>query len=261
VWADQRIQGKGIVTTCWLGCPDDLKRPLSVYAAAVANVLADGLAGIYVHGSVARGCYSAATSDADLIVVMKTPCADPAAGEVAALHIESGISLDAAFVTQSQLRCHRVPTPIEFLVKSSGPSSPRLWHGSSGYFLLDRQDAYECSISLAGVPFRDLAPPAPWPVRSRVLADLLPHILPKFKNPALMLSRIAYAFVHREFCSKREAGRWALTALDDRWRPVIEQALARYTQGLRDDAGPTDELRALEQQCRDIIAQTGGGGM
>ena len=249
------MQGSDVVTTRWNGCPSDLRRPLSTYAAAVSEALGKALVGIYVHGSLARGCYSAATSDVDVIVVMENPCPDASAEGLSAVHAQSGIPLDAAFVTQHQLSYERVPTPVEFVIKPSGPSKPRLRRGSHGYFLLDRQDAYECSIALAGVPFRDLARPVPWPVLAGCLEDLLPHILPKFKSPALMLCRIAYAFVHRKFCSKHEAGRWALTGLDERWRPLIEQALNGYEQGLRDDSGPTDELRALEQQCRSIIAQ------
>lgn len=242
----------------WIGFPSDLRRPLSTYAAAVSEALGKALVGIYVHGSLARGCYSAATSDVDVIAVMENPCPDESAEELSALHAQSDIPLDAAFVTQCQLAYEGVPTPVEFVIKPCGPSKARLRRGSHGYFLLDRQDAYECSIALAGAPFRDLAQPVPWPVLAGCLKDLLPDILPKFKNPALMLCRIAYAFVHREFCSKREAGRWALTALDERWRPLIEQALNRYEQGLRDDSGPTDELRALEQECRSIIAQAQG---
>jgi streptomycin 3"-adenylyltransferase len=245
----------------WLGCPSDLKPRLTCYAAAVSDVLGERLVGIYVHGSAARGCYNPTTGDVDMIVVMRSPCPADRAEQLAALHGRSSPPLDATFATLHQLGHDEAPTPVEFVIKPSGQSKPRLWRGSHGYFLLDRQDAYECSITLTGVPFRDLARPVPWPVLAGCLKDLLPHILPKFKNPALMLCRIAYAFVHRESCSKREAGRWALTALDKRWHPLIEEALDRYAQGLPDDSGETAELRALEQQCREIITQTPGGSL
>jgi len=247
------------VTIRWSGCPSDLKRRLRRYAAALSDVVGERHVGIYVHGSVARGCHNPTTSDVDMIVVMRSPCPADRAEQLAALHGRSSLRLDATFVTLHQLGHDEALTPVEFVIKPSGQSKPRLSRGSHGYFLLDRQDAYECSITLAGVPFRNLARAVPWPLLGGCLEDLLPHILPKFKNPALMLCRIAYAFVHREFRSKREAGRWALTAFDDRWRPLIEDALNKYAQGLRDDSGPTEELRGIERHCREIIVQTRDG--
>jgi len=242
----------------WLGCPNELRRPLAEYAAGVSAMLSEQLVGIYVHGSVARGCANAATSDVDVIVVIDAPCDDDVAERVAVLHAQSGITLDATFVTQSQLRDNVVPTPIEFVLKPMGEPRPLSRRGDHAYFLLDRQDAYECSVALSGPPFRELAPTAPWPLVADRLEDLLPYILPKFKNPALMLCRIAYSFVHREFCSKRDAGVWALGVLDEQWRPLIQEALSKYHQGLPDNSAATEELRSLEQQCRSIIVQARG---
>lgn len=242
----------------WLGCPDGLRRSLAEHAAGLATLLQETLVGVYVHGSVARGCSNATTSGADVIVVLRNPCADETAGKLAALHGQSGIALDATFVTQSQLHYDTVPTPIEFVLKPAGECKLLSRRGSHSYFLLDRQDAYECSIALVGPPFSEIAPIVPWPLVADRLEHLLPHILPRFKNPALMLCRIAYAFARHEICSKRDAGHWALTALDAKWQPLIEEALSKYEQGLRDDSGETEELRALEQQCRSIIVQARG---
>ena len=247
--------GGSTLSTRWLGCPSELKLPLAEYGAGVSAVLQEQLVGVYVHGSVARGCANTTTSDVDVIVVMAGPCGDPAAEKLAALHARSGIALDATFITRSQLREDAIPTPVEFVLKPVGERKPLSRRGNHVYFLLDRHDAYECSIVLSGPPFREIAPAVPWALVAGCLEDLLPHILPKFKNPALMLCRIAYAFIHCEFCSKREAGRWALTVLDRRWWPFIETALARYAQGLPDDSGETEELRAFERECCEITAQ------
>jgi streptomycin 3"-adenylyltransferase len=240
----------------WLGCPSDLRPPLTLYATALSDVLGEQLVGAYVHGSVARGCANAETSDVDTILVLKSPCTDETAEEIVALHVQSDSPLDAVFVTQCQLRHDGVPTPVEFVIKPTGERKPLLRRSSHRYFLLDRQDAHECSIALIGPPFQELAPRVPWSLVAGCLEDLLPHILPKFKNPALMLCRIAYAFAHRRLCSKRDAGQWAVGALGGRWRPLIQEALDGYAQGLRDDSGATEELRALEQRCREIIIET-----
>jgi len=243
------------VTIRWLGCPRDLKRRLRRYVVALSDVLTGRLVGICVHGSVPRGCYNPTTSDVDVIVVMRSPCPADRAEQLAALHDRSSLPLGVTFVTLHQVGHDQVPTPVEFVIKPSGQSKPRLWRGSQGYFLLDRQDACECSITLAGLPFRNLARAVPWPLLGGCLKDLLPHILPKFKNPALMLCRVAAAFAQRTLRSKQEAGHWALEHLDQRWWPLIEVALRRYEEGIPDDRGPTEDLRAFERYFVEFIAQ------
>jgi hypothetical protein len=43
---------------------------------------------------------------------------------------------------------------------------------------------------------------------------------------ALTMCRMLHTLETGEVVSKQAAGRWALTALDERWRPLIERALA-----------------------------------
>ncbi|MBN1461255.1 MAG: nucleotidyltransferase domain-containing protein, partial [Armatimonadetes bacterium] len=77
----------------WLGCPRELRQSLVHHAANVGGLLGDQLVGLYVHGSVARGCFSSATSDIDVIAVLAGPCTDEIAQDVAAIHTVSDLPL------------------------------------------------------------------------------------------------------------------------------------------------------------------------
>jgi len=244
----------------WLGCPRELRQSLVHHAANVGGLLGDQLVGLYVHGSVARGCSNPTTSDVDVIAVLAGPCMDEIARALAGIHRVSDLPLDAVFVKQCQLLHDVEPTPIEFVIKPMGSREPRLRGEEHSYFLLDRQDAYECSIALAGVRFSEFALPLPWHLVVDRLEELLPHIVPKFKNPTLMLCRIAYSLAHGTLCSKRDAGLWALEGLGGTWRPLIQKALDRYARGVAEDADATEALIGLERHCREVLMKMRGSG-
>jgi len=89
----------------------------------------------------------------------------------------------------------------------------------------------------------------PWEALSVSLEQLFPHIVPHFKNPVLMLSRICYAFAHHSLCSKVAAGEWAAQAFGAEWREGIAVALMKYREGIPDNEGETPELRRFEEFC------------
>ena len=243
-----------------LRCPRGVREGLDEWTARTAQALGENLAGIYVYGSLARGCFHPATSDVDVVVVTEGPCSEAVISDVLRAHEEAGVPIDATFVTRSQMDVNETPTPVEFVVKPVGDQ--RLVRSREGLrdFLLQRQDVYECDAAVVGEPAREVVKPVPWDALARCLHYLFPHILPRFKNPALMLSRMAYAFASRKLCSKRTAGDWARGVLDEEWRPLIEQALAKYAGGVPDDRGPDERLRAFAEYCTRFITEVRGCG-
>jgi len=169
---------------------------------------------------------------------------------------EAELRLDATFVTLAQANADHVPTRIDFAIKPIGGA--RIVRPSRGLpdFLLQRQDAYECDAPLVGRSAREVLRPVPWAALAECLDALLPEILPRFKNPALMLCRWAFTFANRRVCSKREAGEWAVEAFGPAWRPLIQEALRRYGAGVPDDSGPDEVLREFERYCTQYVAGT-----
>jgi len=246
-----------------LACSAEVKGGLRRYCAALAEAVGDGLVGVYLYGSLARGCFHPGTSDVDVVVVTEGPCSEVVVSKIVKAHGEAGVPVDATFVTRSQIGVEETPTPVEFVLKPGGEERVVRLPEGHGDFLLQRQDVYDCEAAIVGEPAREVVRPVPWEALARCLDYLFPHIVPRFKNPALMLSRIAYAFANRKLCSKRDAGEWAMGALGEEWRPLVAEALEKYAAGVPDDRGPNERLRAFEGRCAGYIAgvRGAGGGM
>lgn len=234
-------------------CADETRRVLIRHTESLIEILGDGLVGIYLHGSLARGCYHPTTSDIDTIVVLKDRCKEPDTPAILKVHQDAGIPIDAVFVTESQINTDRFPTPVEFLVKPISDSE--IFHLPEGSkdFLLQRQDAYETGAALAGPTTSKMMRPVPWPLLAESLNYLLPHIVPHFKNSMLMLCRIAYAWTFHKLCSKREAGEWASDVFGADWKPFIEAALADYANGKPSAGAAQAKLQEFEEFCARYI--------
>ncbi|HET6453527.1 MAG TPA: aminoglycoside adenylyltransferase domain-containing protein [Armatimonadota bacterium] len=225
----------------------------SVYATGLLGILGDDLIGVYLYGSLARGCYHAGPSDVDTIVVTRRDCTESEHPAILRVHQEAGAPVDAVFVTEEQLNADVFPTPISFLVKPiEGHKIVHVPEGR-GDFLLQRQDAYEAGVALAGPDPREIMRPVPWPLLAECLDYLFPHIITRFKNPVLMLCRIAYAHANHSLCSKRRAGEWALETFEERWRPVISAALTQYAEGVTGPAATSAVLQEFEEYCAGYI--------
>ena len=235
-----------------LKCPDCIKEGVSTYTTHVAEAIGDHFVGMYIHGALARADFRPKASDVDTTTVSSVSCSNATLARVLVVHERLSIPIDATFVTQSHIEVDETPTPIDFLIKRMG-TVVRLPEGRTD-FIINRQDLYECGIALAGPSSSEVFRPVPWKTLAAALDGLCPFILPRFKSPELMLSRICYAFANRRLCSKREAGQWALGEFDERWRGMIESALRDHAEGVTSSRTPEEALGSFEQYCARYIA-------
>lgn len=235
-----------------LMCSDALQDRIAGYAAELAEVLGGNLRGVYLYGSLARGCYHPFASDLDIIVITREVCAEAQHPAILRIHQDVGGPVDAVFLTEDQACADLFPTPVEFLVKLSGHKIVRVPEGRSD-FLLQRQDAYEAGIALVGPDPSEIIRPVPWPLLTECLDFLFPYIITNFKNPVLMLCRIAYAHTHHSLCCKRRAGEWALETFEERWKPVISAALAQYSEGSAGAPVTSAVLQDFEDYCAGYV--------
>jgi predicted nucleotidyltransferase len=233
-----------------------IEHKLVSYASSLTEIFGDTLFGAYVYGSFARGCYNAVTSDIDFLMILKRTPTDQEVRTILRVPIDLGLVLDAVFVTSDQIKLDVFPTPVQFLIKPNQEQAIYQPDGSKE-FLLHRQDAYEAGITLVGSPAHECIPPVPWPLITQCLGYLSPYIISHFKNPALMLCRIAYAHTQHKLCSKQEAGKWALSMFDPNWKPIMEKALADYAAGIPNTTH-RETLTAFESYCTDYIKETLG---
>jgi len=241
----------------WDTLPATARDALRSFVTHAAAVLDGNFVGLYLHGSLGRGCYHPAFSDVDLLVVTHGACGDDSIATLAAHRLPLDLHIHAVGVTRDQLRGDEVPTPAEFELQTDSGGDHALVgrrvRSGRGDLLLVRQDSYDCNTALAGAPVREVVRPVLWRALAASCDELLPHLVPHFKNPVLMLCRVCYAFAHRALCSKVTAGEWAAQTFGAEWQQVIESALVKYHDGLPDNTGETPELRAFERYCLTLI--------
>jgi len=236
-----------------LKCSDKTKENLAQYAMGIASILRDNLFGIYLCGSLARGCYHPATSDIDIVVITRDINSESNIFPILQVHEKADAAIDAVFLTENQMSVDEFPATVDFLVKPiSGYRIIRPADGDRD-LLLQRQDVYEAGVALIGPTPQMAVRPVPWALLMKSFDFLFPNIIPHFKNPVLMLCRIAYAYEHRMLSSKCEAGRWAAKAFDGDWESVIQAALDEYMNGVAQTLIPRATLIAFEEYCAQYI--------
>ncbi len=247
-----------------LACPRELRDALRGLAGALSDALGEGLAGAYVRGSLARGCYRPEVSDVNILIVTslrrgfhEIAPVDRALDALAA----AGPAVNAELVTTDQMHADVFPTPLEC---SRRPTEERLGRpdAPADDFLLHRRDAWEAGVSLAGPPARGLFEPPPWALLARCLNALLPSMILRYRHPVLTLCRTAHAYARRSLCSKVAAAHWALDRFPRKYHPMIDAALEEYTGRVRPDRALRQDLLEFQAYClhagQKLFAAEGG---
>ena len=251
---------------------DDAYMPLlEAIRDAYARILGAKLTGIYVHGSIAFGCFRWEISDVDYLAVVEAPLTP---GEKQALLTATvrlnrdappkGLEMSVVLRTHCARFVH--PTPFEL-------------HFSNAHIEAYRQDAEGYCACMCGVDY-DLA--AHFTVIRKVGRVLCgPSIAQVFgpvadadyfdsirldienaaeevaSNPVYVLLNLCRVLAYKEekrVLSKREGGLWALKSLRDPVPACVRWALAQYTG---DVALPLDEeeaVRFCKAMCTRILA-------
>lgn len=236
------------------------------FVDATCKAFGDNLVGIYLHGSAAMGCFNPASSDIDLIVVIK----DALDFDKRRAYIDDMVRLNArapkkglevSVVRREVCDPFVYPTPFEF-------------HFSPMYLdaCVNAPDEYARSV---GHSDPDLA--AHFTVireRGRVLlGEGIPAVFGKvdgkyymdsiwtdvsgsesdiFSEPVYIVLNLARVLAYtREglVLSKAEGGKWALDNLPREFMPVVEGALCEYGGKNRMDA----DAAALTEYARYML--------
>ncbi len=222
------------------------------------RVFQESLIGIYLHGSLAMGCFNPAKSDIDLIVVVKSPPSDT---EKLAF-MNSIVELDECApakgieisIVQKRF-CNVVtyPTPYElhfsnmhlqwFLEDPQGYI--RDMHGTdkdlAAHFMMINKSGIllygeEIAKTFANIP-RTIYLDSIWSDIEHSSEDVL-------DDPVYVILNLCrtMAYVHdNQILSKEQGGLWALHALPERDRPLIATALSNYRS---EGDAPIDVQRA-----------------
>jgi len=231
----------------WDNCPPEVQRQVKQFVQALKTILNDNLTGIYLHGSLAMGCFNPQSSDIDILVTTQDPIAPEAARALARLFLESSNSprpLEVSFLHTKQLDTWQHPMPYDmhysedwrsryqsFLEQTSWDS----WTASENY---DGDLAAHITITrhrgicLWGQPILQTFPMVPE-------EDYIQSIVSDFQwaneriaeNPVynvLNACRVLAYLQEGLICSKEEGGVWALDRLPPDLQTSVSTSLRVY---------------------------------
>lgn len=215
------------------------------------SVLGNKLVGIYIHGSIAFGCFRWECSDVDFLAVVSQPLSmDEKAALVRRILArvpeapEKGIEMSV--VTEAVCRDFVYPTPYELHFSNGHLDAyradveghcQRLCGADpdlAGHFAVTRAKG----IAWHGRPIGEVFGEVP---REALLASIRSDIMDAQdegigENPVyyvLNLCRVIACQEQELLLSKKEGGEWGIQNLPQDHRPVIQSALDAYTEGTK----------------------------
>ncbi len=223
---------------------------LSTVSKAYQSILGNNLCGIYVHGSIAFGCFCWDTSDIDFLVVVYE---DVALGQKEAM-IRTLLELTSAappkgFEMSVVLKkdCEDFSYPTPFLLHFSNAHLKRAMHDLTAYCqTMNGTDAdlaahftvtKKVGVFLVGKPIAQVFGDVP-------KADYLASIKADIENAEddilgspiyiiLNLCRVLAYMKDGLILSKAEGGKWGAANLPQKYAALIQQALDCYVSGLK----------------------------
>jgi len=241
-------------------CPPPVRAQLERLILAFRAELGENLIGVYLHGSLAMGCFNPLRSDVDLLAVAGEPMAAGVKRRITQVLLDSSrgpAPLEISFLAREDLSPWRHPAPFDFhfsedwradLARAVEGDGWREWNAVrhcdpdlAGHITV----TLHRGLVLYGAAIRGVFPPVPpADYLASVLADVLDPtfgLVSDLSNPVYVLLNgcrtLAYLRTGRVL-SKAEGGAWALAELPAQIRPAIACALDAYRD--RADAGDLD---------------------
>ncbi|CAG7648567.1 Streptomycin 3''-adenylyltransferase [Paenibacillus solanacearum] len=248
---------------------------LNKIAVHFAETLKGNLLGLYVHGSLAMGCFHPDKSDIDLMVIVKNKLSSQTMKRVTrmALRLEEALpaarGLEFSIILAEHLDPFVYPTPFEYHYSAHHREKYRADanYVCGGFADADLASqltvAYERGLTLYGQPLRELCPP----IDKRLYAASILHDvegfgqimnggLPPGLTPVyvvLNLCRVLYFMKEGAISSKREGGQWGLGELPQRYSRIIRSCLDEYSgQTEQCDIGDSELMDFVRYMLREI---------
>lgn len=230
--------------------------------AEVATALAEELVGVYLHGSLAMGCYYRPKSDLDLLIVCRDSMSPAVREKVARVLLEASdsrpttgdIEASALWVADAQEFVH--PSPYEVHFSSDGADAIRDGRADYEAANTDPDLAAHCTVTwsrgirLLGEGIEDVFAPVPVEAYVDSIRGDLDWILDDdniLASPhygVLNVCRVLMVMAHGPHLvpSKEEAAGWALESAPTEHLGLISQCLECYRSSapVSEQERPTD---------------------
>lgn len=223
--------------------PEAVHAQISTLVRTWREVLSAKLIGIYLHGSLAMGCFNPARSDLDFLLLVDKPLVDMEATALAEAALRLSLRpapVEMSVLRQADLIPWRHPAPYEFHYSESWRAHYSAVKPVSLPMPRPCDPDLAAHLTITRARGRDLWGPPPQVVFPAVPAgDYLASICEDFddaweraaENPiyALLNTCRVLAFVQDGLItSKREGGEWGRAHLPAGLRPLAARALEAY---------------------------------
>jgi predicted nucleotidyltransferase len=218
--------------------------------------MGNNLVGIYLHGSLAMGCFHPTKSDIDFLVVAEKELTAEVKKSIAKklLSLDEELpnsgGLEMSIVLERYLKPFVHPTPFEFHYSALHREK---YSKDENYICGGLEDpdlaahivvTYHRGITLYGKPIKKVFRPVPkqYYIQS-ILSDVENAKAAISESPVyytLNLCRVLYFLKHGIISSKKEGGEWAVTSLPAKFRRLVLECLNQYN-GLLDDIKISDD--------------------
>lgn len=236
------------------------------------RVLSDALCGIYLHGSLAFGCFNPQQSDIDFLAVVRRPLTQKEKEGLIRLLLDLTPAappkgFEMSVVLRSVCRSFVYPTPFELHFSNTyreKAMADLTWfcaHAFDG--VLDPDLAAHFTVILHtgivfwGEPIAKVFFEVPWMAYlDSIRLDVRNAAEQLAKNPVyiiLNLCRVAAALFDGLVLSKQGGGRWGLAHLPPSYVPLIQQALDAYASDSPSVSFPVTETAV--QFCEEMEAR------
>jgi predicted nucleotidyltransferase len=208
----------------------------------------DNLVGVYLHGSLAMGCFNTDTSDVDMLVICSTKMTNDTKKIIIKrlLTLTQGNrnQLEMSIVLERYVKDDFVyPTPFElhyfhpkyitdenYICGGEGFYDPDL----AGHMVI----TYHRGVTLSGEKIKNIFKPIDrqFYIKS-IFNDIEDALNSIIDNPVyftLNLCRVMYFLKEGKVSSKKEGGEWGIRNLPVEYRMIVEQCLSVYN-GLAKD--------------------------
>jgi len=206
--------------------------------------LSESLTGIYLHGSMAMGCFNKAQSDIDLLIIVNVKHSVETYKRIATklLQIEEDMKilkgLELSVVLESNVVDFVYPTPFEFHYSAHHKEK---YKNNVNYFCGGFNDpdlaahfvvTYNRGAVLYGKPIKEVFNPIDkqYFIQS-IMSDIEDASEGIIGNPVYYVLNLTRALLYLRdsvVASKREGGEWAINVLPTEYVELIQQCLAKY---------------------------------
>lgn len=233
-------------------------------------ILDENLVGIYVHGSIAFGCFDPRVSDIDFLVVIKDALSVPIKKQLLETLLaltphcpKKGLEMSA--VLARNCRPFVYPTPYEFHFSNAHITRAKRdpdeyctnFHGTDKDLAAHITVIRTVGQVLCGKPIGKVfgeVPPQDY--LDSIRDDVENAVEDIGENPVyviLNLCRVVAYLREGLVLSKKEGGKWGLDRLATRYHPMIHAALTAYTEGQMYVAQEDVERAFAEEMCSEIF--------